>query len=179
MLAMFTHILQRVTRRYATPLFGFLMLSIAMAGCANTIGGGYNNGNANAPIVNSATTPTPDFPKVTMGAWVSNQTPLAGDNIVVYVVIRSHTYDIKNPQPPQAVPGVSVSISFNGSAPPQTTDQTGLAAFPIQAQGNPGTPVIVNVSATAQGVNLRTDTFYTVLPGSASPTPSTSPTPSP
>lgn len=153
-------------------------LTVLVAACAGTgplttpsSTGGQGSGGLLINVINNVT-PVPTFLPITIGAWVSNQTPNQGDNITVYASVRTH--NLATPGPPMPPnPPVSVTLSGPGiNLPPATTGATdGIAVFHIQANGTPGNPVELFTSAVVNGQILRTETFYAVLPNVApSPT---------
>lgn len=170
-------------RRFALLLAAFAFLSVTLVACqvtgANTGGSGNANQGLSFTTPNPANqTPTPLFPDFTIGAWPSNYSPQALDNITIYVLCRVQPHDMSSPATAPSPLTVTVQLgqpinqTFTGR-----TDANGLAAIQISfSDPKPGTPVTVTVYAQYNGKPYTNTTFFT--PGAtAKPSPSPSRTP--
>lgn len=92
----------------------------------------------------------PPAPEYTLGMWASDMTP--GGTTTIYARVSQNS---------APVPGVTVSISFNGRSLATNTNGFGIAAFTIPASGAHGQPVTVNGSVHINGQEIDADTFYT------------------
>ncbi len=169
-------------RRFVILLAALSTLSVTLVACQVT---GTNSTGSDTGATFSFTTPnpksqtpTPTFPPFTVGAWPSNYSPQALDNITIYVLCRVQVASMSGPaQPP---PPLTVTIQI-GAPINKTltgkTDANGLAAIPLSlSDPSPGTPVQVTVFVNWQNQTYQNQTFFT--PGATyTPTPKSSPTP--
>lgn len=170
-------------RRFVILLAALSSLSVTLVACQVT-GASPSSGSSTGsgftfttPNPNSQS-PTPTFPAFTIGAWPSNYSPQALDNITIYVLCR-----VQNPSmtgPASAPPPLTVTIQIGApinKTMTGTTDANGLAAIPVSfSDPTPGTPVQVSVFTNWNGITYRNGTFFT--PGATNtPTPKASPTP--
>lgn len=158
---------------YMASVTSLILLSTLLAGCGGALSVPSTNSSSGGQVINinNTVTPVPTFPPVTMGAWVSDQSPYFGQTIYLYAIIRTHTLT-GPPMPPN--PPVQVSITSGASSPPQTTDPNdGIAVFAIQANAQPTQPQVIYLTAVVNGTTLTASTFYTTLPTAP---PATTPT---
>ena len=157
-------------------------LALMLAGCAsaNAPNIGVGIGAEGGALITPPTQPTPPpFPAFTVGAWIDNMAPEKGAMDRLYVLVRVHNPLMSGPSQPPPAGSVAVSAVHDGVVETtKTTDSDGFAWFDFTASGPPTTPSVVTVTATYQGNQYVTTTFYTVLPDIKG-TPSPSPTPHP
>lgn len=160
-------------------LLGILSIAALVAACSNgtpSNGNGSQPGGGNSiPNILDSTNTVPTFPPVTIGAWMSNQTPNVGDNITVIAVVHLQDPGMKNVGSTQAGINVTFSGGANGTS---VTDAAGYATLPIVVSSPSGVPQVIEVSTNVGGQTYKNTTFYTSLP-TQPPVPITpSPTPS-
>lgn len=168
-----------------------LALSFVLAACATpstpqltqSQGGQINVFKTPDPKAGS---PTPAFPRFTIGAWPSNYSPNNTEHIKIYVLCRIQPSDMSKPPTPAA--GVNVDVSFGPPVnadvqPPKPTGPDGLAVAEYDlVDPQSGVPVTVSVTANYGGATYQTTTFFTPNPTAmptATPNPNASPSPSP
>jgi hypothetical protein len=170
-------------RRFVALLAALSFLSVTLVACQVT---GSSPAGSNTSQAFTFTTPnpkalspTPTFPPHTCGAWVSNFSPQALDNITIYVLCRVQVPDMSGPAQPPSSP---VSLTVQIGAPLNktltgVTDHTGLGAIPFAfTDPSPGTPVQVTVYSG--GFAQPCQTFFT--PGATQkPTPTVNPNETP
>ncbi len=172
-------------RRFAILLTALSSLSVTLVACQTTGPSAGSSGNSGGTF--SFTTPnpalqspTPTFPAFTIGAWPSNYTPQALDNITIYVICRVQNQSMSGPAqpPPSLTVTVQVSAPINKTLT-GTTDADGLAAIPLSfSDPSPGTPVVVTVFTSWNGHTYSNQTFFT--PGATyTPTPTSGPSVTP
>ena len=93
----------------------------------------------------------PPVPDYTLGMWSSNMTPSTGSTIMIYARLSHDT---------TPVPGVAVSISYNGRGLATNTNQDGIATFTIPATGTTDHPVTVDGVVSINGQTINAQTFY-------------------
>jgi hypothetical protein len=164
-------------RRFALLLVALSTLSVTLVACqvsGSSGGSGTDTGSTLTFQTPNAgkISPTPTFPLFTIGAWPSNYSPQALDNITIYVLCRVQSPSMTGP----ATAPSTVTVTVLVDAPINktltgTTDANGMAAIPLSfTDPNPGTPVQVTVYTTWNGVTYRNATFFT--PGATyTPTP--------
>ena len=172
-------------RRFALLFIAMSVLSVTLVACqvsGASVGGGSNTGSGlNFTTPNpSKLSPTPTFPPFTIGAWPSNYSPQALDNITIYVLCRVQSSTMAGPATPPNPLTVTVLVDTPiNKTLTATTDANGLATVPLSfSDPNPGTPVVVTVYATWNGQVFRNQTFFT--PGATNtPTPAATSTANP
>lgn len=147
-------------------ILGILSIAALVAACSNgplTTGTGSQPGGGGNSIPNilTSTNTVPTFPPATIGAWMSNQTPSEGDNIMVIAIVRLQSSAMTNAGSAQAGITVTFTGGANGSG---TTDAAGYATLPIVVSSPPGVPQVIEVSASVGGQTFKNTTFYTALP---------------
>jgi hypothetical protein len=170
-------------RRFAILLVALSSLSVTLVACQVSGTSSGSSGDSGATFTFTTPnpknqSPTPTFPTFTIGAWPSNYTPQALDNITIYVLCRVQNPSMNGPASPP--PSLTVTIQVD---PPinktltGTTDANGLAAIPLSfSDPSPGTPIQVTVYANWQNHTYSNRTFFT--PGATyTPTPKASPSP--
>jgi hypothetical protein len=173
-------------QRLGLLLASCFLISVAVVACAapqtgspsSYSGGGSNNVfHTPNPSLNS---PTPTFPGFTVGAWPSNYSPNNNDTLTIYVICR--VQDPTMQQPPTPAVGLSVVLTFQAAGPAAVnlaplsaqTGQDGIAAFMFHLNDpTSGVPIVVQASATYQGITYTAQTFFTPSP-EAKPSPSAS-----
>ncbi len=105
----------------------------------------------NASGGNATFPPAPDY---TLGMWPSDQTPSPGGPTTIYARVSHQS---------APVPGIPVTISFNGQSMTAGTNQDGIAAFHISATGAALQPVVVSGAIHINGKEIDATTFYTPL----------------
>lgn len=172
-------------RRFAILLAALSSLSVTLVACqvTGTSSGASNNSSGSFTFTTpnpALQSPTPTFPTFTIGAWPSNYSPQALDNITIYVLCRVQNQSMTGPAqpPPPLTVTVLVQAPINKTLT-GTTDQNGLAAIPLSfADPTPGTPVQVTVSTSWSGHTYSNQTFFT--PGATyTPTPTAGPSVTP
>lgn len=159
-------------RRFAIMLAALSTLSVTLVACQVSTGGtGASNQTLTFTTPNpSQQSPTPTFPTTTCGAWPSNYTPQALDNITIYALYRAQDASMLGPAKPPSTPltvtaqvGAPINKTLNGK-----TDADGLAAIPLSfTDPTPGVPVVVTLYASGW---QTCQTFFT--PGATyTPTP--------
>jgi uncharacterized membrane protein YgcG len=165
-----------------------LLITVAVVACATPqtpTPSSYNSSNSNNvfhtpnPSLNS---PTPTFPPFTVGTWPSNYSPNNNDTLTIYVICRIQ--DPTMQQPPRPAQGVTVVVDFvpeqgaavNLAPLTATTGPDGIAAFTFQLNDpTSGVPIVVQATATYNGVSYPpATTFFTPNPQGC-PSPSASP----
>jgi hypothetical protein len=167
-------------------LFQIMLLGLALAlGLSACLGLTTTPGTVSTiSITNpSGLSPTPTAPAYLVGAWVSENTPLAASGHITVFVSFHHG------QVPQ--PGGQVSLYFhyqngggidalNNQGGGQTTDANGLAAFNIGFGGlTPNIPIGIDVTVQFPGipnVSEANATSFTVVSVTPTITPSPLPT---
>lgn len=163
-------------RRFAILLLALSTLSVTLVACQTTgvtPGAGGNAGSGfTFTTPNAKLSPTPTFPAFTIGAWPSNFSPQALDNITIYVLCRVQNASMTGPAqpPPPLTVTVQVAAPINKVLSGKT-DASGLAAIPLSfSDPSPGTPVQVTVFANWGSSTYQNSTFFT--PGATyTPTP--------
>jgi hypothetical protein len=169
------------TQRLGLLLVSFLLITMAVAACATSQAPTSYNSNSSGnqfqtPV--SLSSPTPPFPGFTVGTWPSNYSPSNTGSLTIYVICRIQDPSMQTP--PRAAANVPVVLTFQPAGPAAvnigamtaTTGQDGIAAFTFQfTDPTSGVPIIVQATATYQGVSYTAQTFFTPNP-EASPTPS-------
>ncbi|HEX9037776.1 MAG TPA: hypothetical protein VF808_12395 [Ktedonobacterales bacterium] len=179
-------------RRFALLMVAMSMLSVTLVACqvSGASGAGATTGSSFTFTTPNAghLSPTPTFPTFTIGAWPSNYSPQALDNITIYVLCRVQNASMSGPAspPPPITVTVQVGAPINKTLT-GTTDANGLAAISLSfSDPSPGTPVTVTVFTNWQNATYRNSTFFT--PGAtntptpkatSSATPSTTPSATP
>lgn len=163
-------------RRFALLVSALSVMLVALVGCQTTgvvATGGSGGSKAINIITPPAASPTPTFPVFTIGAWPSNFSPGNPDTITIYALTRVQDPTMMNPAKPPS-PGVTVTFligaPINQSAT-ATTGPDGIATTQIAfSDPNPGTPVVVTVTASYNSQQFSNETFFT--PGATfTPTP--------
>jgi hypothetical protein len=166
-------------RRFAILLMALSTLSVTLVACQVTGANPGSSGNSGSGLTfttpNPNLSPTPTFPVFTIGAWPSNYSPQALDNITIYVLCRVQNPTMTGPaQPPSPLTvtvqvGAPINKTLTG-----TTDANGLAAIPLSfSDPSPGTPVSVTIFTNWNSHTYQNQTFFT--PG-ATNTPTPAPT---
>jgi hypothetical protein len=175
------------TQRLGLLLVSFLLIGIAVAACASPQGSTpYNSGSSGNVFQTPAilSSPTPAFPGFTVGAWPSNYSPGNNGTITIYVICRIQDPSMQTP--PRAAGNVPIVLNFqpvaNAAVNLQSmTGQTGadgIAAFTFTFNDpTSGVPILVQASATYNGLSYTAQTFFTPNP-EAKPTPSVTASPS-
>ncbi len=169
-------------RRFALLLIAFGVIAVSLVACQTP--NAADTGSSNTiliPTPNSANlTPTPKFPPFTVGAWPSNFSPELNDTITIYVVCRVQDQSMQGPSHPP--PSLTVVINVTAPINQQFTARTGADGYATATFSYndpvPGQPVIVNVSATYNGVTYSAQTFFTPGP-KAAPSPTAEPSKTP
>jgi hypothetical protein len=172
-------------RRFAILLVAMSTLSVTLVACQVTgaapgAGSDTTSGFTFSTPNPKSQSPTPTFPPFTIGAWPSNYTPQALDNITIYVLCRVQNPSMTGPASPPSTLTVTVQVGAPiNKQLTGTTDANGLAAIPLSfTDPSPGTPVVVTVFANWQNHTYANQTFFT--PGATyTPTPKASPSASP
>ena len=171
-------------RRFAILMVAMSTLSVTLVACQVTgatpgAGSDTTSGFTFSTPNPKNLSPTPTFPPHTCGAWPSNYTPQALDNITIYVVCRAQDPPMTHPAQPPSAP---VTLTVQVSAPinkqlTATTDSNGTAAIPLSfTDPSPGTPVQVTIYSSNWAAPCQT--FFT--PGATyTPTPKASPSVTP
>lgn len=167
---------------------GWCLVVLLLAGCASgATGTGAGSGGPGNVVLNVGSTvpsPTPAFFPITVGAWVSDPSPVQGQNVTIYAVVRVQP---ANQQSPGTAPNPADTVTFDvtpsGAGATRltgTTDASGYVAITSPAIGVPGVPTQIYVSVFQGNQNVaQAVTFYTLQPTSYPfPTPpATAPTP--
>ena len=171
-------------QRFVMLLAALSVLSVTLVAC-QVAGSGGAGGNTNSTFTfktpnPKSQSPTPTFPAFTVGAWPSNYSPQALDNITIYVLCRVQNASMTGPA--QAPSPITVTIQVGAPINKTltgTTDANGLAAIPLSfSDPSPGTPVSVTVYTNWEGHPYTNQTFFT--PGATyTPTPTTGPSVTP
>jgi hypothetical protein len=173
-------------QRLGLLFLSFFLLAVALAACSapqtpTTSGSGTtDSGNTFQTPAPSLTSPTPTFPSFTVGTWPSNYSPANNDTLTIYVICRIQDPTMQTPAKPGV--GIPVVLQFqpaanaavNLSSLTGTTGQDGIASFTIQLNDpTSGVPIIVQATATYNGVTYTAQTFFTPNPEAqkATPTP--------
>lgn len=171
-------------RRFAILAVALTTLSVTLVACQTSGGAGGIGGAPSSGFTfttpNPSVSPTPTFPPFTIGAWPSNYSPQALDNITIYVLCRVQNPSMSGPAtaPSPLTVTVLVGAPINKTLS-GTTDANGLVALPLSfSDPNPGAPVQVTVSANYRGQTYANQTFFT--PGATyTPTPTNGPSVTP
>ena len=140
-------------RRFALLLVALSTLSVTLVACQLSSPSGGSGTDTGSTLTfqtpnASKLSPTPTFPPHTCGAWVSNFSPQALDNITIYVVCRVQNPAMTGPATAPTAPltltaqvGSPLNMTVSGK-----TDANGMAAIPLSfSDPNPGTPVVVTI----------------------------------
>lgn len=175
-------------RRFAIMVVALSVMSVALVACQTSTITGSSGGSGVGknftlitPPPGGSGSPTPTFPPFTIGAWPSSYSPSNPDTITIYAICRVQDPSMQNPPSP---PSQGVSVTFLIGAPinqsaTATTGSDGIATTQVAfSDSNPGTPVIVTVTAQYNGGSYTNETFFT--PGALfTPTPTAGPNTTP